>query len=268
MSGMALCLCIYCRNEFDPSKGQGDHIVPAAFGEFVGLKRFRGACRQCNQAIGQSEAQLIRCGPEAVLARGANPPARRRRDRKGRCGAMKAPPPAFVTIDDDGVEWIAKPNDDDFGITTRIDQIVVFDDRGGQYPVLLDSKMTVQAVRKKINSLGIEGRMDKIRIRGSPEFYSWFSRIAKQLWPKSELNGLPGINPGYRPVLVKQTLEINNHYFRALAKIAFHYYLCYNTSGVRGDEPQFNRIRQFIRYGSDCDYEEFLVPPRAVSLLS
>src|SRR5438105_4823171 len=44
--------CIYCPKEFDPSRGEGDHILPAALGEFQREVRFRGQCPSCNNTIG------------------------------------------------------------------------------------------------------------------------------------------------------------------------------------------------------------------------
>lgn len=44
--------CIYCGSAFDPAAGDGDHIFPAALGEFLGFDVFRGACTPCNNRIG------------------------------------------------------------------------------------------------------------------------------------------------------------------------------------------------------------------------
>jgi hypothetical protein len=38
-----------------------------------------------------------------------------------------------------------------------------------------------------------------------------------------------------------------------MAKVALHYYLCYNTSGTVGDEPAFDSLRTFIMEGGDPD---------------
>ncbi len=57
--------CIYCPKEFDPSRGEGDHILPAALGEFRGDVRFRGQCPSCNNVIGRFEQQVVQSGPEA-----------------------------------------------------------------------------------------------------------------------------------------------------------------------------------------------------------
>jgi hypothetical protein len=59
--------CIYCGKTFDPSKGQGDHVIPAAWGEFRNDIRFRGLCQKCNQKIGKTEQHMLQCGPERIF---------------------------------------------------------------------------------------------------------------------------------------------------------------------------------------------------------
>jgi hypothetical protein len=46
--------------------------------------------------------------------------------------------------------------------------------------------------------------------------------------------------------------EIGEKYFRALAKIGFHYLLATNRSLV-GLEPEFSAVRKFIRHGGSPD---------------
>jgi hypothetical protein len=52
---------------------------------------------------------------------------------------------------------------------------------------------------------------------------------------------------------VKGTTKFTFHsdYWRAIAKIAFHYYLLNSKRGLHGDEPDFADLRQFILCGGD-----------------
>src|SRR5207253_22714 len=83
MLDMSAVKCIYCSVAFDGAKGGGDHIIPAALGEFRNDTRFRNCCPHCNNRIGRSEQVVLHCGPEAFFRRVVKPalPASRRRGR-------------------------------------------------------------------------------------------------------------------------------------------------------------------------------------------
>lgn len=250
--------CIYCGAGFDPSVGDGDHIFPAALGEFANLRRFRGMCPQCNNVIGKSEAQLLRCGPEAYMVRIARPPSRRGRDGKAWQGAMGAPPPAMLT-ERYGARLIARPFGSDPRNTEAIDQLVVIDQQGRQYPIPICVGTSADAIREKITKLGIDGPIN-IHFNISDEHSGWFERIVVELWPGAKRTEFPVTEVGVYRVPGLLSFTVGDHYFRALAKMAFHYYLCYNGSGVRGDEPEFASLRRFIREGGAP--EPFLTTPR------
>jgi hypothetical protein len=50
---------------------------------------------------------------------------------------------------------------------------------------------------------------------------------------------------------MRVSLQVTEHYFRALAKVAFHYYLLHSRRGLTGGEPNFGPIRRFITEGGD-----------------
>ena len=89
--------CIYCPVMFDPSKGEGDHVVPRGFGDFEGAIIFRGVCPNCNNKISVLEEELLRTAPEAVLRRLAGATQNRRGKPAGWQGASGLPAPRFVT---------------------------------------------------------------------------------------------------------------------------------------------------------------------------
>lgn len=258
MTRMESAHCIYRGCQFDPTVGEGDHVIPAALGEFANLRRFRSACPGCNNDIGKSEAQLLRCGPEAYMARIANPPQRRGRAGKAWQGAMGAPPPTMFT-ERHGARLVARPFGTDPRNTEAIDQLVVIDSEGIQYPVPIHLGMSAEAVRARIKGLGIEGRIN-IHFNVSDENSEWFERIAEELWPGAERIEFPVTKVGVYRVPGLVSFTVNDHYFRALAKMAFHYYLCYNGSSVRGDEREFTNLRRFILEGGDP--EPILLTPR------
>ena len=60
--------CIYCSKSFDPTKGQGDHIIPAQLGEFRDDVRFRGICRECNTHMGDQSSNSSNVDPNGFIA--------------------------------------------------------------------------------------------------------------------------------------------------------------------------------------------------------
>lgn len=238
--------------------GEGDHVFPAALGEFANLRRFRGACPACNNDIGKSEAQLLRCGPEAYMARIASPPQRRGREGKAWQGAMGAPPPGMFT-ERHGARLIVRPMKGDPLNREMVDCIDVIDQQGNHHPIPIFVGMSAETIREEIKALRIDGKVS-VHFSVSADNGAWFDKVADELWPGAERTEFPmtevGCYPGWRLV----SFTVNDHYFRALAKMAFHYYLCYNGSGVRGDEPEFASLRRFIVEGGEP--EPFLTTPR------
>jgi len=64
------------------------------------------------------------------------------------------------------------------------------------------------------------------------------------------------ISPFQGRVLVKGSMTYDERYFRAVAKIAFHYFLCHSNL-FKGSEEEFDAIRRFVRYG-EGDAKEFI----------
>ncbi len=243
--------CIYCGIAFDPTAGDGDHIFPAALGEFSGFDVFRGACTQCNNRIGQSEEELIRCGPEAYLARMSDPPRRRARDGTGWPGAKTAPAPAMFN-ERYGAKLVVQPVTRDPRNTETVNQLVVQDAKGEQFPIKIFPGMSAEAIRAKIKALNIDGKFN-VHFNVSEENSEWFNRVQEELWPGAKVKELPPTEVGVHRVQGLLRFTVTDHYFRALVKMAFHYYLRHNTGGIRGDEPEFANVRRFILDGGDRD---------------
>ncbi len=239
--------CIYCNRHFDPHAGEGDHIIPAALGEFTGLRRFRGACSECNIRIGKSEAQLLRCGSEAYLARISQPAGRRSKKYKAWQPALGAPPPAMFS-EHDGIDLLVRPVDGNPSNVETIDQLVIVDEQGGQHPIPIYPGMDSDAVRARIESLHIQGRYT-VRFNVSDDHYEWLNGLLTELWPHSDRAELPPVEPGVSRKPGRVMLTVSDHYFRAVAKIALHFYLCYCARKVSGHEPEFAEIRKFILSG-------------------
>ena len=127
----------------DSAKGQGDHVIPSAFGEFDGDIRFRRCCSQCNNLIGRSEEQLIRCGIEAVVRRfvpAHSTGKRKKRNQKstgGGPGARGASAPTYLVWEDDH-HILARPHaNGQPGDVEPLEQLVLLGEDGKEYPMRL-----------------------------------------------------------------------------------------------------------------------------------
>lgn len=243
--------CIYCRIPFDPSRGQGDHILPVQLGEFRNDIRFRKICPLCNNQIGKSEQQFLLCGPESYFRDLVKPkiPKKRQRGRSKVKAAMGAPSPES-TIDHGDHRQLVERSKDNTNNLFPVDQIVIHDDQGEEYFIRLFSGMSPKQLKDRIKKHGIN-KIDKTWFHCDTEHSSEFQQLMKKTWPKSEIHNLLDTEAGITQVNGCVTFKVTDHYFRSLAKIAFHYYLVHSRRGFQGDEQCFKIIREFIMNGGD-----------------
>jgi hypothetical protein len=76
----------------------------------------------------------------------------------------------------------------------------------------------------------------------------WMEPLCRELSGTDNVSAYP---PSIPIVLMDPvvTFEMSGPYFRAVAKCVFHYLIASNIGTIRGDEPQFDTIRTFIRRG-------------------
>ncbi len=240
--------CIYCETTLDLLKGQGDHVIPAALGEFRNDTHFRRICRACNSKIGKSEAQLMRCGPERLYRELVVPTTSRSR---GNCsswetGAEGMPPPK-VFVHHAGSTLLAKQRGD-LNAAEIIDQLIVMDDNGNDFYIRLFPKMTPKSLKSEYDSLGIEGT-PTIRFNCDDNHCKAYRRLIEKAL-SMKMTADSSMPAGLHEGRAKFEFRVNDHYFRAIAKIAFHYYLLY-TARAKGDEQNFAPIRRFIMEGGE-----------------
>lgn len=243
--------CIYCENQFDSSKGAGDHVLPVQLGEFRNDQRFRLICPECNNKIGRSEQQLLRSAPEAFFRRIVKPkvPKKRLRGTSQVRGAMGVPSPESSISHECHNELVRRSVDDPMNVYP-IDQIVIHDDKGDEHFIKLFSGMKKENVEEQIIKLGIT-KIIKVWFHFDETKGDEFEKILKEVFPDLPKHRLPYREVGATPVDGRITFKVNDHYFRSVAKIAFHYYLIYSLRGYQGNEAFFKPIRNFIINGGE-----------------
>lgn len=233
--------CLYC----DQIPRSEEHPLPAALGEFKGgptlLDRI---CKICNERrIGLLDEQFVRCGPAAVLRKKFNIEGRDHHDKVNSFyrGSAGGRPIKFLTKDESFncevlVEMIG--NDQ----ARQLSQLILKGQSGPDHHIPLTPSTTYMDLRNRIAALQLVGPLE-VRLICDPPTEQWAIELFKQLWPDQELPestlGAKKFNGG---IIEFQTTD---RYFRAIAKIGFHYFLT-QFPEFTGHESTFDDIRDFI----------------------
>jgi hypothetical protein len=238
---------IYCGTPVILSRGEGDHVIPDALGRFKGQLIFRCICRACNKKLGKCEEQLLRCAPEAFLRRIVQPTVRRSKRGKAWVGASGMPSPVF-TIDHGDHRELVDASTAEAHNAQPIDQLVVVDTEKGEQYIRLVPEMTAAQLRARILAVAPTPR-GNLYLHCDDGVRQCYTTLLKEVFPNSQLTERDGQDAGVHQVRGRASFTFHNDYWRAIAKIGFHYYLLNNRRGVLGDEPEFAAIRRFIIEG-------------------
>lgn len=241
--------CIYCGVQVDPQKGEGDHVIPRAFGEFRGAANFMRICVSCNNSIGHSEQELLQCSPESFLLRVVQP-NRGGRGERGWVGAVRGTPTPRMYTEFGGFQLRARPHTDDPRNASPIDLLIIRDDRGKEHELELAPGITEAGLRAKVERLGI-GELRSGYLSCDEAHWSHYSGLVARIWPKAAIKEDVPIEAGVHRRQCRIRYTFTDRYFRSLAKMAFHYYLLGNLRGLAGHEPEFAPLRRFILEGGD-----------------
>lgn len=233
--------CLYCvllpRSE--------EHPLPAALGEFKGgptlLNRL---CKQCNERrIGILDEQFVRCGPTAVLRKRFDIEGRRHHDKvnsfyRGSAGGQRV---KFLAWDDAlQCELLIELTGGKQG--RQLTQMILRGASGSTHHIPLTSSMTPQLLREHIADLHLDAPLE-LRLIYDPPTEQWAVDLFHALWPDKELPKPTTGATNFEGGIVQ--FQLTNRYFRAIAKIGFHYFLTQFPS-YSGHEKVFSEIRDFI----------------------
>lgn len=254
--------CIYCPQTPDSR----EHPLPAALGEFRDAPYLKNRiCKRCNNRLGLLDEQLTRCGPEALLRKRYGIPGRSTHDsvKSFERGSADGDRLDLRTMDDVlGIEVLLEVEN---GTVSRMRQLVIFDNSGKPYHPPIPRGSSPQELRAAFNRLGVVQPRGDFQFFCAPEETEWVAQLIKEAWPSVSFGeSISGSTTSKGAV---GTVGLTDRYFRAMAKIGFHYFLT-QFPQYSGHEPMFSEIREFIMQdGGGVDRANDFVGKREHALL-
>ncbi len=251
--------CIYCGKE---NLASIEHYLPECLGRFETFETLDDRiCRDCNNHIGRElEDQLCHAGEIGFMRNALGVIGKRRRRitiNPFKRGSAGAPP----------FEMRGRVPGQDFevrlqlirGSETTIEylpQLIINSESDETLEIIIPDDMTEpEQLVERLRDLGLE-KIKQARVivpdsdKERMEKLLSTLKVEHQVWEDLPMGG---------STYTMTKVEVNSKYFRAIAKIGFHYVLRYLH--FRGDEAIFSDIRDFIMNGPNVpgDISRFVV---------
>lgn len=244
----AMANCIYCR----ATDVTVEHPLPRGLGKFKDYVPLADrVCDRCNAICGQLDEQLCRSGPEAFFRKFLGISGRPGHDDvnsfyrgSSRGGRLEMLGINHETREEKELELVG-PNS---VRELRCVKFVAEDDSTHTIPIT--DGTTPEEFRKKVTALGFKF-FKHANISAGAEEIPWIESLFEGFKIEGKTEWVQPSGPiMYGPFSIKFT--VNDRYFRAIAKIGFHYFLT-KFPRFRGDEPCFSEMRNFIMNGCPID---------------
>jgi hypothetical protein len=214
------------------------------------LKR---VCEDCDNEIGDKcEALLAKCTIEAVLLKHIGIVGRHKDKssspfRRGHSGY----PPIRITTVLSGYENEARV--EPIGDSKNVDilpQLILIDAQGNREELAINNPDCISLSEwRLLVQKCLDGSVKDLEAIGlSNEQFILIKHVFREIGITFDPADDAKISPFQAQVLVKGCVTYDKRYFRAIAKIAFHYFLLHSKL-FDGSEAEFETIRRFIRYG-------------------
>jgi hypothetical protein len=236
---MVAALCIYCQAPADSL----EHPLPAAFGEFKDAPLLEGQiCGKCNNHLGLLDEQFTRCGPEAFFRRLYGIQGRSAHDSvnpfyRGSAGGhrleMKAHDPNL------GIDVLVECEN---GSYRQLRQLVFVEQSGATKHLPIREGTSPEQLREAFQNLGVTKPFD-VHLLFDPATEPWVEDLIKKAWPTATAGEGTKGSTVYQGAV--GNVGLTNRYFRAVAKVGFHYFLK-QFPEYTGHEQMFSEIRRYI----------------------
>jgi hypothetical protein len=241
--------CIYC----GATDVTVEHHLPRALGNFKGYVPLADrVCQRCNGICGQLDEQLCRSGSEAFFRKFLGVSGRSGHEDvnffyrgSSRGGRLEMTGTNHDTGEEKELELVGPDS------VRELRCVKLIAEDNSERTVTITDGMTPEDFRKRISALGIKF-FKHAYISAAPEEIPWVESLFEGFKMEGRTEWSQPSGPiMYGPLTIKFT--VTDRYFRAIAKIGFHYFLT-KFPRFRGDEPFFADIRNFII--KDCPLDE------------
>jgi hypothetical protein len=226
--------------------------MPVSLGSFKQQPTLhQRVCETCDREIGKCEEQIVKNAPEALLKsflgikgrhkNKSTSPFERRHSGHGPI-KMKGVIPGIKN------KILVKPIGDGKNVEIS-NQIIITDSNAKDHhiPLYDIDSLNTEKVKQIIKSTGVK-QISGVSVTGeNNEITNRIFSLLKKIFSGDEEAEI--IKPFQGIIKTTGSLTYDDRYFRGIAKIAFHYYLAFNTMGHWGNEVIFKPIRDFVRHG-------------------
>ncbi len=252
--------CIYCNSFQDLCRSS--HTVSRCLGTFKNQPTLRyKVCKKCEEAIGKCEHILAKCAPEALLKANLGIKGRHEKSTSPFRTKQAGHGPLKMKIKYPGTDYemLVEPIGD--GKNCQISpHIEIRDANGNKKQIIIEDpdSLTANKLKQLIFSTEIKNPT-KVwpRMQNNEQVDKIFDLLDEcGLYGSEEM--AEDIKPFEGIVKAGGQIIWDERRLRAIAKIAFHYYLNYNSFEHSGYEDLFMPIRDFIRYGKG-NLKDFII---------
>jgi hypothetical protein len=237
--------CIYCEST-DFSK---EHHLPRCLGNFRGYVTLNDrVCVGCNGKCKTLDEQLCRSGGESFFREYLGITGRKNQEKanpfyRGSSGGGRLGMEGTSSVDGRTVSLELEK-----GEVRELRHVSLITRDGKQHLIPIPVGMTPEEFKVRFDRLQIE-RAKHAHVYASADEIPWIESLLGTLKFEKNVQWEDGSEPiQYKNVVINFT--VTERYFRAIAKIGFHYFLS-TMPQFRGDEKCFEDIRNFIMTEGD-----------------
>jgi hypothetical protein len=249
--------CIYttpeglCEGTEDFSE---EDYLPRGLGKFKGYQRLKDKiCRNCNHRLGDLDNLLLTSGPEAIFRAIHGIEGRKKHRARDVFHEMthgRPPIEVFARLPGDASPTRVEILGGNFGQPRRELVFEWADGRSKRVPIPR-SIDTPEKLDGHLQRKGIKREGSKCIVY-CPEGDDGFRDVVQRCLGKIEtLGGPPDLSNYPAELPAAALIQLSPEYHRAIAKIAFHFFLWCSFPGITGFEPEFDSIKRFIWQGGD-----------------
>jgi len=251
-------ICVYCKRNLALSDFNKEHVIPEGFGEFIGLDPLiQKVCKECNSSFSPLEGQMLNYGPEGFFRKVFGIKGKRSHSKRPENIPFYEPgyksPPIEVKGKAPGYNFDLLWEPKKGGI--RNSKQVVFQDNsnGGYILIPIGNKIRLSTdIKTYLKEKGIS-QYQLITAASTKEEREEVERLITPFLSDKTKITWDDNPPEGNKVFIHAQSTVTNAYLRAIAKIGFNYFLLQFHEKHTGLENEFDKLRQFIRFGGRSD---------------